>query len=172
MDLEIIKDMTSLSIIAVVGNNRELGLKNQLLCHLPEDLKRFKTITSGHTVIMGDKTWESLPKKPLPNRRNIVMTLHQDCDYPDCEIAHSIEELYALIENEEECFIIGGATIYNLFINTINKLYLTRVLADFEADAFFPEIDFSKWELKEDLFFGKDERNRYDMRFQYYELKK
>ena len=164
--------MKSLNMIAVIGNNRELGLDNQLLCHLPEDLKRFKLITSGHPVIMGDRTWESLPVKPLPKRRNIVMTLNRNADYKECELVHSIKELYDLLDEEEECFIIGGATIYNLFIDKIDKLYLTRVLADFEADVFFPEVDFSKWELKEDIFFGKDERNVYDMRFQYYEFKK
>lgn len=164
--------MKHLSMIAVVGNNFELGLNNRLLCHLPEDLKRFKTVTSGHTVIMGDKTWESLPKKPLPNRRNIVMTLNRDVEYPDCEVAHSIEELYELLGDEEEAFIIGGATIYKLFIDKIQKLYLTRIQSDFEADAFFPAVDFSKWILKEDIFFPRDERNMYDLRFQYYELKK
>lgn len=159
-------------MIAVIGNNRELGLNNQLLCHLPEDLKRFKTITSGNPVIMGDKTWESLPVKPLPKRRNIVMTLNPNANYTACEMVHSIEELYTLLAEEEECFIMGGATIYKLFIDKIDKLYLTRVLSDFEADAFFPEVDFSKWELKNDEFFEKNERNAYNMRFQYYELKK
>ena len=164
--------MKSLSIIAAIGNHKELGLKNQLLCHLPEDLKRFKLITSGYTVIMGDKTWESLPVKPLPKRRNIVMTLNQNANYDGCELVHSIEELYALLAEEEECFVIGGATIYNLFIDKIDRLYLTRILADFEADVFFPEVDFEKWELKKDEFFEKDERNAYNMRFQCYELKK
>jgi dihydrofolate reductase len=164
--------MKSLSMIAVIGNNRELGYNNQLLCHLPEDLKRFKIITSGHTVIMGDKTWESLPIKPLPKRRNIVLTLNRNATYTGCELAHSIEDLDVLLAEEEQCFIIGGATIYRLFIDKIDKLYLTLVLSDFEADVFFPEVDFSKWELKKDEFFGKDERNSYNMRFQYYELKK
>ena len=164
--------MVTLNMIAVIGNNRELGLHNQLLCHLPEDLKRFKIITSGHTVIMGDKTWESLPVKPLPKRRNIVMTLNKNAAYTECEVAHSIEELETLLTEDEQCFIMGGATIYQLFIDKIDKLYLTRISADFEADVFFPEVDFSKWELKKDDFFGKDERNRYDMRFQYYEFKK
>ena len=161
--------MKTLSMIAVIGNNRELGLNNQLLCHLPEDLRRFKLITSGHPVIMGDKTWESLPIKPLPKRRNIVMTLNQNANYEKCELVHSIEELYTLLANEEESFIIGGATIYKLFIDKVDKLYLTRILADFEADAFFPDVDFSKWELKEDVFLNKDEQNLYDIRFQYYE---
>ena len=102
--------MNNLSMIAAVGNNYELGYKNQLLCHLPVDLKRFKTLTSGHTVLMGDRTWESLPKKPLPNRRNIVITLNQDADYQDCELAFSIDEAMRLVENDEQPFIMGGAT--------------------------------------------------------------
>lgn len=161
-----------LNIIAAVGNNLELGYQNQLLCHLPEDLKRFKTITSGHTVIMGDRTWDSLPRKPLPNRRNIVMTLDRERVFEDCETAHSVEELFAMLNENEEAFIMGGATIYKIFIDMAEKLYLTRILSDFQADVFFPEVDPAKWEMKEDLFIAKDERNPFDMRFQYYELKK
>lgn len=162
----------ALSMIAAVGNNFELGYNNQLLVHLPEDLKWFKLVTSGHTVIMGDKTWESLPKKPLPKRRNIVMTLNPDADYQDCEIVHSIDELYSILSDDEEAFIIGGATIYALFIDKIQKLYLTRIQSDFKADAFFPKVDFSKWELKEETIFLKDDKNQYDLFFQYYQLKK
>ena len=164
--------MKHLSMIVAVGNRWEMGLNNQLLCHLPEDLKKFKTITSGHTVIMGDRTWDSLPKKPLPNRRNIVMTLDKALQYPDCEMAYSIEEAIGMLDEDEEAFIIGGATIYRIFINKIDKLYLTRILADFDADVYFPEVDFSKWTLMRDEFFAKDEKNVYDMRFQYYQLKK
>lgn len=161
-----------LNIIAAVGNNLELGYQNQLLCHLPEDLKRFKTITSGHTVIMGDRTWDSLPRKPLPNRRNIVMTLDRERVFEDCETAHSVEELFAMLNENEEAFIMGGATIYKIFIDMAEKLYLTRILSDFQADVFFPEVDPAKWKMKEDLFIAKDEKNPFDMRFQYYELKK
>ena len=164
--------MKHLNMIVAVGNRFELGLNNQLLCHLPEDLKRFKTITSGCTVLMGDRTWESLPKKPLPNRRNIVLTLDKSLIYPDCEMAYSIEEALALLGEQEEAFIIGGATIYRIFIDKIDKLYITRILSDFEADAFFPEVDFLKWDLVEDEFFPKDEKNIHDLRFQCYHLKK
>jgi len=163
--------MKKISMIAAIGNNFELGYQNKLLCHLPVDLKRFKEITSGHTVMMGDRTWESLPKKPLPNRRNIVITLDRNANYPNCEIAFSVEEAINLIHDEEEAFIIGGATIYNLFIDKIQRLYLTRILADFRADVFFPKVDFSKWDLKEDIFVPKDDNNLYDLRFQYYQLK-
>ena len=158
-------------MIAAVGNNFELGYQNRLLCHLPKDLKRFKELTSGYTVIMGDRTWESLPKKPLPNRRNIVITLDRDVNYKDCELAFSLEDAINLIHDDEEAFIIGGATIYKLFIDIIQHLYLTRILSDFKADVFFPEVDFSKWDLEEDIFVPKDDNNIYDLRFQYYKLK-
>ncbi|MEG2069815.1 MAG: dihydrofolate reductase [Bacteroidales bacterium] len=164
--------MKNLSMIAAVGNNGELGYQNQLLCHLPVDLKRFKKITSGCTVLMGDKTWESLPKKPLPNRRNIVITLNREACYLNCEMAYSIEEAMALLDPEEEAFIIGGATIYKLFIDRVQMLYITRILSDFQADVFFPTIDSKTWELTEDQFVPKDEHNEYDLRFQIYELKK
>ena len=163
--------MNNLSMIAAVGNNYELGYQNQLLCHLPVDLKRFKTVTSGHTVLMGDRTWESLPKKPLPNRRNIVITLNKDADYQNCELAFSIEEAMQLVENDEQPFIMGGATIYKLFIDKIETLYLTRILSDFQGDVYFPELNMNEWDLEEDEFVTKDEINNYDLRFQTYKRK-
>lgn len=163
--------MRNLSMIAAVGNNLELGYKNELLCHLPVDLKRFKTLTSGHTVLMGDRTWESLPKKPLSNRRNIVITLNKEADYQDCELAFSIEEALKLVENDDQPFIMGGATIYKLFIDKVETLYLTRMLSDFQADAFFPSFNLDEWDLIEDEFVPKDEKNIYDLRFQTYKKK-
>lgn len=158
--------MKNLSMIAAVGNNYELGLNNQLLCHLPADLKYFKSTTLGCPVIMGDKTWESLPKKPLPNRRNIVVTLNTKAQYEGCEIVHTLDDAMALVKDEKESFIIGGATIYSLFINIVGKLYLTRIHSDFEADVFFPKIDQNEWFLKEETFAPKDENNKYDLTFQ------
>ncbi len=158
--------MKNLSMIAAVGNNYELGLNNQLLCHLPADLKYFKSTTLGSPVIMGDKTWESLPKKPLPNRRNIVVTLNTKAQYEGCEIVHTLDDAMALVKDEKESFIIGGATIYSLFINIVGKLYLTRIHSDFEADVFFPKIDQNEWILKEETFAPKDENNKYDLTFQ------
>jgi len=161
--------MLNLCMIAAVGKNLELGKNNQLLCHLPADLKRFKAITSGYPVIMGDKTWESLPIKPLPNRRNIVITLNKNADYSDCEIVHTLDDAVKLVENEEKAFIIGGATIYKLFIDRINTLYLTHIDANFDdADVFFPNVDFSKWKLIEDEVYEKDEKNVFGMRFRVY----
>lgn len=157
--------MKNLSMIAAVGENLELGYKNQLLCHLPVDLRHFKEITSGHTVLMGDKTWESLPKKPLPNRRNIVITL-DDVIFPDCETVHSIEDALALLNGEEEAFVMGGATMYRLFLPHADKLYLTRIVSAFTADVYFPAIKDEDWTLVESEFVPKDEKNAYDLYFQ------
>lgn len=157
--------MKNLSMIAAVGENMELGYKNQLLCHLPVDLKHFKTITSGHTVIMGDRTWDSLPKKPLPNRRNIVVTL-DDISFPDCETVHSIEAALDLIKDEDEAFIMGGATMYKLFLPHADKLYLTRIVSAFTADVFFPPVLDEEWTIVENTFVPKDEKNEFDLYFQ------
>jgi dihydrofolate reductase len=155
-------------MIAAVGNNLEIGYKNQLLCHLPKDLKRFKAITSGYTVLMGDRTWESLPIKPLPNRRNIVITLNKSANYKNCELVFSIEEALQLVQNEPKAFVIGGATIYRLMMQYADELYITRILADFEADAFFPEIELEKWQLTEEIIDVKDEKNIYNIVYQLY----
>lgn len=163
--------MLNLCMIAAIGNNFELGINNQLLCLLPTDLKRFKEITSGFPVLMGDKTWESLPIKPLPKRRNIVITLNKEADYEDCEIIHSLENAIQLVENEEKAFIIGGATIYKLFINNIDTLYLTRIHSDFEADVFFPTINFDDWNLVKEEHSQKDEKNKFDITFQVFKRK-
>ena len=158
--------MLNLCMIAAIGNNFELGKDNQLLCHLPADLKRFKEITSGYSVIMGDKTWESLPIKPLPKRRNIVITLDKNANYSDCEMVHTLDDAVELVKNEEKAFIIGGATIYKLFIDRIDTLYLTRIEADFDADVFFPKIDFTQWQMTEEVIYQKDEKNKFNMKFQ------
>lgn len=163
--------LPNLKMIAAAGNNWELGFQNRLLCHLPKDLKRFKEVTSGSTVLMGDRTWESLPKKPLPNRKNMVLTLNRDADYQDCELLYSMEEALDALAKEPSAFIIGGATVYKLFIPYVHTLYLTRILSDFQADAFFPALNEADWILKEDEFSPKDEKNEYDLRFQVWERK-
>ena len=163
--------MVNLCMIAVIGKNFELGKNNQLLCHLPADLKRFKEITSGYSVIMGDRTWESLPIKPLPKRRNIVITLDKNATYHDCEVVHTLDDAVDLVKNEEKAFIIGGATIYKLFIDRVETLYLTRLDADFDADVFFPTVDFSQWQMIGEVIYEKDERNGYRMRFQTFKRK-
>ena len=148
----------NISIIVAIAQNFAIGKDNDLLFHLPNDLKRFKQITTGHPVIMGRNTLLSLPKGALPNRRNIVITDNPDEIFDRCEMVFSIEEAVEAVENESEAFIIGGGTIYRQFFPLAGKLYLTLVHRDFDADIWFPEIDYSQWEVmaREDLF---DEKN-------------
>lgn len=149
---------SNISIIVAVAQNFAIGLNNDLLFHLPDDLKRFKKITTGKALIMGKRTFFSLPKAPLPNRRNIVVTDIPGETFDGCESAWSIEEAIKLVENEPEAFIIGGGMIYKQFYPLAGKLYLTLVHKDMEADTFFPTIDLSEWRetSREDLF---DEKN-------------
>ncbi len=146
------------SIIAAIGKNRELGKDNKLLWHIKEDLQRFKSLTSGHPIIMGRKTWESLPFKPLPNRTNIVITRNSDSSFARGRLAKltgSLEEAVEVAKNapgSEKTFIIGGGQIYKeaLEKGLVDKLYLTLVDADSGADTFFPDYsDFKKIVSKE-----------------------
>jgi dihydrofolate reductase len=131
------------SIIVATSENHAIGKNNQLLWHLPGDLKHFKEITSGHTIIMGRKTFDSVGK-PLPNRRNIVVT-RQPITIPGCEVVNSIDAALELCKGEEEVFIGGGAEIYKQAMKLTDRIYLTIVHRHFEADTFFPEIDRSDW---------------------------
>ena len=148
----------NISIIVAIAQNCAIGKNNDLLFHLPNDLKRFKQITTGHPVIMGRNTLLSLPKGALPNRRNIVITDNPEEQFDRCEMVLSIEEAIRAVENEQEAFIIGGGMIYRQFYPLAGKLYLTLVNKDFDADVYFPEINFSDWNevSREDLF---DEKN-------------
>ena len=148
----------NISIIVAVAKNFAIGLNNDLLFHLPNDLKRFKKITTGKALIMGKRTFFSLPRAPLPNRRNIVVTDVPGETFDGCESAESIEEAIALVQNEPEAFVIGGGMIYKQFYPLAGRLYLTLVHKDMEADTFFPTIDFSEWteSSREDLY---DEKN-------------
>ncbi|MGE5424994.1 MAG: dihydrofolate reductase [Syntrophothermus sp.] len=136
-----------LSIIVAIAEGNAIGKNNDLLAYIPQDLKRFKQITTGHTIIMGKKTLESLPKHPLPNRRNIVISDDPADQYNGCEMARSIEDAIAKCNPEEENFIIGGASVYRQFIPFTDKLYLTLIHKKFDADVFFPEISDAEWEL-------------------------
>lgn len=148
----------NLSIIVAVAQNFAIGKNNDLLFHLPNDLKRFKQITTGHPVIMGRNTLLSLPKGALPNRRNIVITDNAEDKFMGCEMVFSIDEAIEAVRNESEAFIIGGGMIYRQFFPLAGKLYLTLVHQDFEADTFFPEVDYSAWieQSREDIY---DEKN-------------
>ena len=150
----------NIAIIVAVAQNFAIGRNNDLLFHLPNDLKRFKRITSGHAVIMGKNTLFSLPKGPLPNRRNIVITDVPGETFDGCETVYSIEAAIQAVKNEELAFVIGGGTIYRQFYPISGKLFLTMAHQDFEADTFFPEIDFSEWkELSREMLF--DEKNNF-----------
>lgn len=148
----------NISIIVAIAQNFAIGKNNDLLFHLPNDLKRFKEITTGHPVIMGRNTLLSLPKGALPNRRNIVITDNPDEKFDRCEMVFSIDEAVEAVKNETEAFIIGGGMIYRQFYPVAGKLYLTLVHQDFDADVYFPEIEYSAWRelYREDLF---DEKN-------------
>jgi dihydrofolate reductase len=148
-----------ISIIVAIAENMAIGKNNDLLWHIPADLKRFKSITSGHPVIMGKRTWESLPRRPLPNRRNIVITDIPGEQIEGCEMAYSIDEAIDRCKPEEENFIIGGASVYRQFLPHADRLYLTLVQKSYDADVFFPEIDFTKWKLISREDFPADENN-------------
>ena len=150
----------NISIIVAVAQNFAIGLNNDLLFHLPEDLKRFKRITTGKALIMGRRTFFSLPKAPLPNRRNIVITDVEGESFPGCETVRSIDEAVELVNYEPEAFVIGGGMIYRQFYPLAGKLYLTLVHKEMTVDTFFPAIDFNEWEesSRQDLF---DEINNF-----------
>jgi dihydrofolate reductase len=150
--------MKPISIIVAIAANHAIGKDNQLLWHISEDLKRFKRITGGHTVVMGKNTFYSLPLRPLPNRRNIVITDIPGETIAGCEMAYSIEEAVQLCDHDKESFVIGGASIYSQFISRVTKLYITRVHKDFDADCFFPRIDTAVWRLVETTDVPQDEQ--------------
>ena len=136
-----------LPAIVAMGRDRSIGFQGDMPWHIPEDLKHFKQLTTGHPVIMGRATWESLPKKPLPGRRNIVVTRQADYEAEGAEKAGSIEEAVAMCEIAEEPFIIGGASVYEQALPLLTRVYVTLVDGEFpEADRFFPELDPGEWE--------------------------
>lgn len=134
-----------LSLIVAIASNNAIGKNNQLLWHIPDDLKRFKTLTTGHTVIMGKKTYESLPFQPLPNRVNMVISDVPGEQIEGCLMAYSIDDAIQKADPEKENFIMGGGMIYRQFLPIVDKLYLTIVEKAFDADTFFPEIDLKEW---------------------------
>ena len=164
--------MRTISIIVAVSENDAIGKNQQLLCHMPTDMKRFKALTTGHAVIMGRKTFESLPH-PLPNRKNIILTTAPDAVYADCFVCPSMEAALELCEPGAEVFIIGGAQVYGQVIGWADKLYITRIHHSFEdATAFFPEVDWNQWEEVERDEHPADEKNPYPFTFLTYVRKK
>ena len=148
-----------ITIIVATDSNQGIGYRNNLLAHLPGDLQRFRKITMGHCLIMGKKTWESLPNKPLPGRKNIVLT-DNELDCFDCaETARSIEEALSLCEQGKEVFVIGGGSVYRQFMPLADRLMVTHIHKVYEADTFFPEINSDEWYIieQEDHFHGDPE---------------
>jgi dihydrofolate reductase len=148
-----------INIIVAASLNNVIGKDNKLIWRQSADLKRFKELTTGKTVVMGRKTYDSIGK-PLPNRRNIVITL-QDIEIPGCEVVHSLEDA---LKVDDEIFILGGGEIYQKSIILANKIFLTRILTEIEGDTYFPQLG-EEWkeESKED--FLKDEKNQFDYQF-------
>ncbi len=135
----------NLSIIVAVAKDGVIGLNNTLPWHLPEDLKRFRALTTGHHIIMGRKTYESLGRL-LPGRTTVIVTRNQDYQLEGALVVYSLEAAIALCKNDNEVFLIGGAELYQAGIKLANKLYLTEIDLDIAGDAFFPEFDLSEWQ--------------------------
>lgn len=160
-----------ISLIVAVAANGAIGHQQELLCHLPNDLKRFKAITLGHTIVMGRRTYESLPKGALPGRINVVITRNADAAWDNTVVMHSIDEALAGHE-EKEVFIIGGATLYEQTLQHADRLYITHMHHTFEqADTFFPAIDLNEWREIEREDHQADERHLCDYSFVTYERK-
>ena len=155
-----------ISIIVAIAENYAIGRKGDLLCHMPEDLKHFKQITSGKTVMMGERTFFSLPKHPLPNRRNIVLTDVQGKTFEGAEAVYSLDEMINAVKGEEEAFVIGGGMVYRQMMEHADKLYITRIHHSWEdADTFFPEIKEEEWELTSAERHEADDKNPYAYTF-------
>ena len=153
-------------VIAAVAQNRAIGYQNQLLYWLPNDLKNFKLLTSGHTIIMGRNTFESLPKGALPNRKNVVLT-QQNITLEGCEVYHSLEEALSACQNDEKVFIIGGGKVYEQCLDFAEELILTEVNDVPEhADTFFP--DYKEWKEKSREHHEKDEKHAFAFDFVHY----
>jgi len=155
-----------LSIIVAIAENGAIGKNNNLIWHLSDDLKHFKTLTTGHTIIMGRKTFESLPKGALPNRINVILTKDKSKIFPNCIMLHSIEEIVEKYsKSKEEYFVIGGGHLYKDLLPFSQRIYLTRVHQSFDADIFFPEINKEEWTVESEDYHSASEKNEFDFSF-------
>ena len=167
-----------LNIIVAIDEQNAIGKGGSLLCHLSADLKHFKALTTGHIVVMGSRTYLSLPRRPLPNRRNVVLTRQDAALFEGAEIVRSIEEIVAMnnqkmldtpIDTDNEIFIIGGGQVYEQMLPHADRLYVTRIHHTFsDADTFFPAIDMNIWQLVSKETFSADDNNPYDFSFEEY----
>lgn len=151
-----------LSLIVAVSRNNVIGKDNGLIWHLPDDLKRFKKLTTGKTIIMGRKTFDSLGRV-LPNRKHVVITRSGiDVDNENIEVVKDVLDIQKYIDDDKENFLIGGATMYSLLINNVSKMYITRINKDFIGDAYFPKFNEKEWEIVEKIKGPQDENNNFD----------
>lgn len=160
--------MKDISIIVAIAANNAIGKDNDLLWHISDDLKRFKKLTENHFIIMGKKTYYSLPVRPLPKRTNMVITDIAEEQIDNCIMAYSINDSIEKMDAEKENYIIGGGSIYEQFMPLANKLYITRVHQDFEGDTFFPEISLKEWKLAEKIDINDDNQNNFTYTFETY----
>lgn len=158
----------TLSIIVAMSENRVIGRAGGLPWHLPADLKRFKQLTTGHAIIMGRKTFESIGK-PLPNRRNIVITRQITWRFPGVETAPDLDTAIRLATDDPEVFIIGGAEVFREAESRADRMYITLICANVEGDVLFPEVDWNLWRLTEDIRQEADATNALPMSFRTYE---
>ena len=162
-----------LSIIVAVAENSAIGKDNDLIWYISDDLKRFKKLTTGHAILMGRKTYESLPNGALPNRENIVISRNTQLQLPKCTMLHSINEAIEKYSNSrEEVFVIGGGSIYEKLLPYAQKIYLTQVHENFDADVFFPSIKNEEWQITFEEKHTKGDKNEFDFTFINMERKK
>jgi len=155
-----------LSIVVAKSKNNIIGKDNKLIWNLPEDLKRFKELTTGHTIIMGRKTFESIGRV-LPNRKHIIFSQNPDLNIEkeNVQVVHSLLEIQELIEGKEEAFVIGGSMIYNFLMPYVQKMYVTEIDEEFDGDSFFPKINTDNWKEVERIQGIKNEQNNLDYQF-------
>jgi dihydrofolate reductase len=157
--------MKTVKAIVAVDENWAIGRQGNLLCYLPADMRHFKQVTMGSSIVMGRKTFESFPRRPLPGRQNIVITRNADWQYPGATVVHSLEDAIQAAETDT-VFIIGGAQVYELALPCVDVLYLTIIHARWAtADAFFPALDMSEWEEVSREHYASDHRNAYEFDF-------
>ena len=159
-----------ITIIAAAAENNALGKDNDLVWHLPDDFKRFKRLTSGHYIIMGRKTFESFPKL-LPNRTHVIITRKEDYKPDDTIVVNSLEEALKVSKIDDQPFIIGGGEIYKMGMEAADRIELTRVHGEFEADTYFPEIDEDQWKVVKEQFHEKDDKHDHSFTYLTYERK-
>ncbi|WP_206367132.1 dihydrofolate reductase [Sphingobacterium sp. SGG-5] len=159
---------TKITLIVAAAENNAIGKDNQMPWHLPNDFKYFKNTTLEHSVVMGRKTFDSIGK-PLPERRNIILTRDQNYTSPDVDVANSVDDVLTYCRDEREIFVIGGANVYKQFISLAQKVHLTRVHTVIDGDAFFPELSENEWQLTSSKHHQKDGKHAFDYSFEVWE---